>query len=89
MTTIEETIFQAKMQDETIEEESLLEKEIVKLIDSALKERLIELGMDDIKVIAKELLPDFDRMISNRVKTHFYEIGSFLVGKFGGMDEGE
>jgi len=71
------------------DEESMLEQEIVKLIDKALKERLIELSIDDIKLVAKELLPNFDKMIATRVKTHFYEIGSFLVQKFGDMEEGE
>jgi hypothetical protein len=71
------------------DEVSLLEKEVVKLIDKALRERLIELAIDDIKIIAKELMPDLDRMIANRIKTHFYEIGSFLVKKFGDIEEGE
>jgi len=69
-------------------EESMLEQEIVKLIDKALKERLIELGLEDLQVIAKNVMPDLDRIISNRVKEHFYEIGSFLVQKFGDL-EGE
>lgn len=77
-----------KLMEERDEEPSLLEQEIVKLIDKALKERLIDLAIDDIRIIAKELMPDLDRMISSRVKTHFYEIGSFLVGKFGDI-EGE
>jgi len=68
---------------------SMLEQEIVKLIDNALRTRLIELAIDDIKVIAKELMPDLDKMIATRVKTHFYEIGSFLVRKFGDTEEGE
>ena len=80
-------MFPTDIEDE--DEESMLEQEIVKLIDKALKERLIELSIDDIKLIAKELMPDFDRMIATRVKTHFYEIGSFLVQKFGDMEEGE
>ena len=71
------------------ESESFLEKEIVRLIDVAVNERLIELGIEDIKIIAKEIMPDLDRMIASRVKTHFYEIGSFLVNKFGDMEEGE
>jgi hypothetical protein len=71
------------------EEESMLQEAIVKLIDKALKERLVELAIDDIQMIAKELMPDFDRMIAEKVKGHFYEIGSFLVGKFGNMEEGE
>ena len=67
------------------DEESILEQEIIKLIDKALKERLIDLAIDDIRLIAKELMPDLDRMIASRVKTHFYEIGSFLMQKYGDM----
>jgi len=81
-------LFPIKVEEfDSMEESSILEKEIVKLIDQALRERLIELAIDDIRLIAKELMPDFDRMISEKVKTHFYEIGSFLVGKYGNMEE--
>jgi len=75
--------------DDMTDEQSMLEQEIVKLIDKALKERLIDLAIDDVRIIAKELMPDLDRMIASRVKTHFYEIGTFLVTKFGDMEEGE
>ena len=75
--------------EETESDESFLEQEIVKLIDRALRDRLIELALDDIKIVVNEVMPDIDRMIAEKVKTHFYEIGSFLVGKFGDMDEGE
>lgn len=77
------------LKSEKAEEESFLEQEIVKLIDRALRERLIELALDDIKIVVKEVMPDIDRMIAEKVKTHFYEIGSFLVGKFGDMEEGD
>jgi hypothetical protein len=71
------------------DEQSILEREIVRLIDKALKERLINLAVDDVKLIARELMPDFDRLIAEKVKAHFYEIGSFLVGKYGNDDEEE
>lgn len=88
MTTDRETI-KIFFDDEDDASPQLLEHAIVKLIDKALRERLIELAIDDIKLIAKELMPDFDRMIAEKVKSHFYEIGSFLVGKYGDMEEGE
>jgi hypothetical protein len=69
------------------EQTSALEAEIVRLIDQALKERLIELGLEDIKVIAKEIMPDIDKIISDKVKNHFYEIGLLLVKKFGDMGD--
>jgi len=68
---------------------SLLEGEVVKLIEKALKERIIDLAIDDVKIIARELMPDLDKMIAFKVKNHFYEMGSFLVKKFGDMEEGE
>ena len=71
------------------DDKSLLEDEIVKLIEKALRERLIDLAIDDVKIRAHELMPDLDRMIASRVKTHFYEIGSFLMNKFGDIEEGE
>jgi hypothetical protein len=68
-------------------EESLLEREVIRLIDKALKDRLIELASDDIKIIAKELMPDLDRIIAKKVKEHFYEIGSYITKKFSDMGE--
>lgn len=65
------------------DEKSMLEEEIIKIIDKALKERLVELAIDDIRLIARELMPDLDMIIANKVKEHFYQIGNFLVEKFG------
>ena len=67
-----------------LEEEpsSALDQEIVRIVEKVLNERMIELASDDIKLIAKEMLPDLDRIISTKVKNHFYEIGLFLVEKF-------
>jgi hypothetical protein len=64
-----------------------IEKVIVKLIDDALKEKMIELAAEDIKIIAKDLMPNLDLMVSKKVKEHLYEIGLFMVDKFG--DTGE
>jgi hypothetical protein len=73
---------------ETTEEQtSTLEAEIVRLIDHALKERLIEIGLEDVKVIVKELMPDIDRMISEKVKVHFRDIGLYMVEKFSDIGE--
>jgi len=64
------------------ESESLLEIEIIRIIDKALKERLIEISSKDIKIIAKELMPDIDEIVSRKVKQHFYEIGVYIAEKF-------
>jgi hypothetical protein len=69
------------------EQQSIFEKEIVKLIEKALRERLIDLAIDDVKLIAKEMMPDLDLIIARKVKEHFYEIGEFLVNKFGDIGE--
>jgi hypothetical protein len=74
------TMFPNEIMEE--DEKSLIERELVKLIDKTIQERLIELGIDDIKIIARELMPDIDAMIAKKVKKHFYEIGLFIVDKF-------
>jgi len=68
-----------KIEDNT---NSIVELEIIRLIDKALKEKLIELSSEDIKVIAKELMPDIDEIVSRKVKQHFYELGVYMAEKF-------
>lgn len=62
--------------------DSPLELEIIRIVDKALKERLIELSSEDIKLIAKELMPNIDEIISRKVKQHFHELGVFMAEKF-------
>jgi len=61
---------------------SPLEREIIRLVDKALKERLIEISSEDIKIIARELMPDLDMIISRKVKQHFHELGVYMTEKF-------
>ncbi|MCK5617687.1 hypothetical protein KAR91_88300 [Candidatus Pacearchaeota archaeon] len=63
-------------------EPSLLEKEIVRIVENAIKNSRIQLAVDDIKIIAHEVMPDIDRLIANKVAQHFCEIGQFLTDKF-------
>lgn len=67
---------------EETHEEPILQKEIERLIDRALKDRMIELSLEDIKIIAKEIMPDLDEMIAIKMKKHFHKIGEFLIEKF-------
>lgn len=60
---------------------SLLELEIINLVDKAIKNSQIQLAADDIKIIAREIMPDMDELIAKKVKQHFYELGMFLVEK--------
>lgn len=78
MTNRDRYVFPKKIE----ESESLLEMEMIRLIDKALKERLVELSIEDIKVIAKELMPDIDEIISRKVKQHFQELGVYMAEKF-------
>ena len=64
------------------EQPSLLEKEIVRIVDKAIKDSKIQLAADDVRLIAQEIMPDIDRMIANKVSQHFCELGAFLVEKF-------
>ena len=69
------------------EKESTLEQEIIRLINKVVKEKIIDLASDDIKLIAKELMPDIDRIIANKMGQHFVEIGNFLVKRFSNTGE--
>ena len=61
---------------------SLLEQEIVRIVDKAIKNSQIQLAVDDIKIIAHEVMPDIDQLIANKVSQHFCEIGQFISDKF-------
>ncbi len=65
-----------------LDQPSLLEAEIIRIVDKAIINSKVDLAVDDIKVIAHEVLPDIDRLIANKVSQHFLEIGKFLVDKF-------
>lgn len=72
----------AKKRMINLEQPSLLEKEIARIVDNAIRDSKIQLAADDIRIIAREVMPDIDRMIANKVSQHFYELGQFLTDKF-------
>jgi hypothetical protein len=60
----------------------ILESEIIRIIEKVTRDNLLGLAADDVKIIARELMPDFDKMISRKIKEHLYEIGEFLMERF-------
>ena len=72
---------QKKRIDE-VNEFSSLEKEVIRIIQEVSHTNLLGLAADDIKLISKELMPDLDAMVARKVKSHFYEMGQYLVDKF-------
>jgi len=72
---------QTKRIDE-VNEFSSLEKEVIRIIQEVSHTNLLGLAADDIKLISKELMPDLDAMVARKVKSHFYEMGQYLVDKF-------
>jgi len=72
----------AKKQKISLDQPSLLEKEIVRIVENAIKNSQIQLAVDDIKIIAHEVMPDIDSLIANKISQHFCEIGQFLTDKF-------
>lgn len=72
----------AKKQKTNLDQPSLLEKEIVRIVEKAIRDSKIQLAVDDIKIVAREIMPDIDRLIANKISQHFYEIGQFLTDKF-------
>lgn len=81
------TMFPNEIIMDESEKQSMIEQELIRLIDKALKERLVDLAIDDVRIIARELMPDLDKIIANKIKEHFYQIGNFLVEKFGNIGE--
>lgn len=65
----------------------ILEQEIIRIVEKVTRDNLLGLAADDVKIIAKELMPDFDRMISKKIKDHLYEIGEFLMERFNTEDD--
>ncbi len=72
----------AKKQKTNLDQPSLLEQEIVRIVEKAIRDSKIQLAVDDIKIVAREIMPDIDRLIANKISQHFYEIGQFLTDKF-------
>lgn len=56
-----------------------LEDHIKIIVERVIQEREIDLAVEDVKIIIKEMMPDLDRMISRKVKEHFYLMGLFLM----------
>lgn len=71
-----------KIRKISLEQPSLLEQEIVRIVDKAIKNSQIQLAADDVKIIAHEVMPDIDQLIANKISQHFYEIGQFIIDKF-------
>jgi DNA polymerase III delta prime subunit len=52
------------------------------IVKDILREEELELTKEDVEKIIQESMPDFDRMISDKIKQHLYELGDFLIKKF-------
>ena len=72
----------AKTQNKKVSEIRPLEDHIKVIIEQVIEERELNLAAEDVKAIVKEIMPDLDKMISEKVKKHFYSIGFMLMEKF-------
>lgn len=52
------------------------------LTEEAVKSSQQKLTEEEIKSICKELLPDLDKMIADKIKGHFSELADFVLKKF-------
>jgi len=59
-----------------------LEDHIKLIVEKVIQEREINLAVEDVQVIIKEMMPDLDKMISKKVKEHFFTMGLFLMETF-------
>ena len=59
-----------------------LEDYIQSLIKDELRKREIELKESDAKQIVAKIIPELDKLASDRIKQHFLEIAEFIKSKF-------
>lgn len=52
------------------------------VIEDLIEQKLDKLTKDDIKELVREVMPDIDAIIANKIKEHFYQVGNFLAEKF-------
>lgn len=57
------------------------------LVQNIIKKQDRHLTKEEIKEIAKEILPDLDRMIAEKVKNHFVALAYAIIKKFGSEEE--
>lgn len=62
--------------------ESVFEKEIREIIKTCIEKEYPKIVERDIKEIIDKLLPDIDRLISNKVKIHMTELFKVGIKKF-------
>jgi len=63
-------------------EENTLQKYLRSLISDELEKREIELKEAEAKQIVHALMPEVDRLIAEKVKSHFVELVKFINEKF-------
>lgn len=71
-----------KLKMKKISQDRPLEDHIKTIVENIIQEREINLAVEDIQVIIKEMMPDIDKMISKKVKEHFFTMGLFLMETF-------
>jgi len=59
-----------------------LEDYIKIIVEKVIEQRELNLAVDDIKLIVKELMPDLDKLIAEKVKQHFHAMGLMLMENF-------
>ncbi len=59
-----------------------VEKEIQENVEKVIRSVQTELNKQEIEEIIETILPDIDKIISNKIKQHFIEIAEFIINKF-------
>jgi uncharacterized protein YpuA (DUF1002 family) len=62
--------------------EDAFRQAIRNIVKNVIEEEGLQLAHEDIQRIVHEAMPDFDRIISNKIQEHLYQIGNFLSEKF-------
>lgn len=70
------------MNEDNPNKTTLLEQCVRKMINDILDEREITLKKEEAEQIVNALLPEMDKIISNRVKEHFVLLADTMKEKF-------
>ena len=57
------------------------EKELIEVIDKRIEENNITIAEKDISIIMMALMPDIDKLISDKIKSHMKFLGEALISK--------
>ena len=70
------------MTKKKIVKKSILEDELNKIIQKAVDDYEHSLSKIELKEIVTEIIPEIDKLISNKINEHFKELAKYVIKNF-------